>query len=52
MNNADLIEFVVIVLAGIVIVSCVYELGKYILKRVEDKREQERAECWRRKQGR
>lgn len=52
MNNADLLEFVVIVLGGIVIVSCVYELGKYILQRVEDKREQERVAHWRKKQDR
>jgi hypothetical protein len=42
--SADLLEFIVIVVAGVLITSVVYELGQITLKRTEDRRNQDRAD--------
>jgi len=47
-----MMEFLVIVLSAILIVGVVYEVGGHLLKRIEDKREQERIDHWRRKHDR
>lgn len=39
-------EFLVIVLSAVLIVGVVYEIGSAYLKKVEDKREQERIDHW------
>lgn len=47
-----MIEFAVVVLSAILIVGCVYEASRYLLRFLEDKREEERVEAWRRRQDR
>lgn len=50
--SVESLQFLVLVLSAILIVGVVYELGSYLLKRIEDRREQERVDHWRRKQDR
>jgi hypothetical protein len=50
--SVEAMEALIIILCGVLIVGVVWELGGYLLKRVEDKREQERRDHWRRRQDR
>jgi hypothetical protein len=46
--SVELLEFVVVVLAGVVIVAVIYELTRWELKRRDDADEADAVERWRR----
>lgn len=50
--STDAMEFLVVVLCGILIVSAVYELAKMLMRHAEDRREQHRRDAWNQRQER